>query len=238
MLQLPVDNAGQGVKFADAVNLVPKELHPDRPVPVIGGVNLHRIPPDPEAVALKGHVVALIADFHQTAQQFVPAVLRPHAQGDDQIGKIIRFSQPVDTGDGSHHNHVPPFQQGTGGGQAQAVNLVIYGGVFGDIGIRMGDIRLRLVVVIVADEIFHGVVGKKLLKLRAQLGGKGLVMGQHQRGTLHALDHFRHGEGLSGTGHAQQDLFFQPVLDARRQRVNCLRLVPGGLVFRYDFEFH
>ncbi len=101
----------------------------------------------------------------------------------------------------------------------------------------MGDIRLRLVVVVVGDEVLHRVVGEELLELRAQLGGQGLVVGQHQRGPLHLLDDLGHGKGLAGSGNAQQHLLLQPVLDALRQRGNGLRLVPGGLIFRYDFKF-
>ena len=62
-------------------------------------------------------------------------------------------------------------------------------------------------------------------------------MGQHQRGPLHLLDDLGHGKGLAGSGNAQQHLLLQPVLDALRQRGNGLRLVPGGLIFRYDFKF-
>ena len=67
----------------------------------------------------------------------------------------------------------------------------------------MGDIRLRLIVVIVTDKIFHGVFREKFLELRAQLGGKGFVVGQYQRGALNAFNDFRHGERLAGAGHAQ-----------------------------------
>ena len=101
----------------------------------------------------------------------------------------------------------------------------------------MGNIGLRLVVVVVADEVLHGVVGKELLELRAELGRQGLVVGQDQRGPLDGLNDLGHGEGLAGAGNAQEDLFLQPVLDARRQGGDGLRLVAGGLVFGYDLEF-
>jgi hypothetical protein len=83
-----------------------------------------------------------------------------------------------------------------------------------DIGVRVGDVRLRLVVVVVGDEIFHGVVGEKLLELAAQLGGQRLVVGQHQRGALHLLDDLGHGIGLAGAGDAQQHLLGQAVFNA------------------------
>ena len=77
MVQHPVHRAGEGVKVGDPVDLVPKELHPDGVILIVGGVDLHRVPPHPEAVPLKGHVIPLVAVLHQTAQQLVPVPLRP-----------------------------------------------------------------------------------------------------------------------------------------------------------------
>ena len=236
MVQHPVHRAGDGVELADAVDLIPEELHPDGLVLIIGRIQLHRVAPDPEHVALESDVVALIADLHQAAQQLVPVPLGPYPERDHQLGKVIRLAQTVDTGDGGDHDHVPPLQQRTGRGEPQPVDLIVGGGILGDIGVRMGDIRLRLVVVVVGDEVLHRVVGEELLELRAQLGGQGLVVGQHQRGPLHLLDDLGHGKGLAGSGNAQQHLLLQPVLDALRQRGNGLGLVAGGLIFRYDLK--
>ena len=100
----------------------------------------------------------------------------------------------------------------------------------------MGDIGLRLVVIVIGHEILHGVVGKKLLELRAELGRQGLVVGQYQRRPLDSLDDLGHGKGLSGASDAQQHLLLQSVLDALRQLGNSLGLVAGGLVFRYNLK--
>ena len=237
VVQNPVHAAGQRVKIADPVDLISEKFHTDGVVLIIGGVNLHRVAPDPEHVALKGDVVALVADLHQTAQQLVPVPLCPHAEGHHQFRKIVRLAQTVDAGHGGHHDHVPPLQQSAGGGEAQAVDLIVGGGVLGDIGIRMGDIGLGLIVIVIADKVFHRVVGEKLLELGAQLGRQGLVVGQNQGGPLGLLDHLRHGKGLAGAGDAQQDLLLQPVLNALRQSGDGLGLVAGRLVFRNDFKF-
>ena len=94
----------------------------------------------------------------------------------------------------------------------------------------MGDIGLGLIVVVVADEIFHGVVREEFLELGTELGGQRLVVGQHKGGLLDLLDDLGHGEGLAGAGDAQQGLLAQPVLDARGQGRDGLGLVPGGLI--------
>ena len=100
----------------------------------------------------------------------------------------------------------------------------------------MGNVGFRLVVVVVADEVFHRVVGEELLELLAKLSGQDLVVGQHQGGPLDGLDDLGHGVGLAGAGDAQQDLLPEAVLDALSQLGNGLGLVAGGGVFGYYFK--
>ena len=101
----------------------------------------------------------------------------------------------------------------------------------------MGDIGLGLVVVVVGDEIFHRVVGEKLLELGAQLGSQGLIVGQHQGGPLDLLNDLGHGKGLARTGDAQQGLLVQAHLDTLGQGLNGLRLVTRRGVLRNHFKF-
>ena len=54
-----------GVEFADPVNFVAEEFDAHGLVAVVGGVELHRIAAHAEAVALKGNVVALVANFDE-----------------------------------------------------------------------------------------------------------------------------------------------------------------------------
>ena len=202
MVQYPVHRTGEGVKVGDPVDLIPEELHPDGVVLIVGGVDLHRVPPHPEAVPLKGHVIPLVAVLHQTAQQLVPVPLRPLTQRDHHLGEVIRLAQAVNAGHGGHHDHVPPLQQGAGSGQPQAVDLIIGRCVLGNIGIRMRDIGLRLVVIVVGDKILHGVVREKLLEFRTKLGRQSFIVGQHQRRPLDLLNDLGHGVGLAGAGDA------------------------------------
>ena len=62
MAELADGGAGDHVNFRDTVNFIPKKLHPDGGILPVGGPHLHRVPPHPKHVALKGDVVALIAD--------------------------------------------------------------------------------------------------------------------------------------------------------------------------------
>ena len=226
---LPLRGAGDHVELADPVDLVPEELDADGPAGPSRREHLHRVPPDPEGVADEVQVVALIPDVDEAPQQSVPLPGLALPDGHHQRLIVLRIPQTVDTAHGSHHDHVPPLQQGGGGGVPQPVDLVIGGGVLFDVGVRVGDVGLRLIVVVVGDEVFHGVLREKLLELRAELGGQGLVVGQHQGGPVHLCDDVGHGEGLAGAGDAQEHLFVNAVLKARGQGFDGLRLIARGL---------
>ena len=90
---------------------------------------------------------------------------------------------------------------------AQTLDFVIDGGILLNIGVRVGDIGFGLVVIVVGNEIFHRIIGEKLPKFGAKLGGKGLVVGEHKGRAVELGDNIRHGEGLARTCHTQQNLF-------------------------------
>ena len=119
---------------------------------------------------------------------------------------------------------------------AQPVDLLVDGGVLLNIGVRVGDIGLGLVVVVVGNEVFHRVIREKLPEFAAKLGCQGLVVGQHQGWPVQLLDDGSHGEGLAGAGDAQQGLLMQSPVYAVYQRFNGLRLVAGGLIIRNQLK--
>ena len=229
--------AGDRVDFTEPVDLVSEELHPDGAVLPVGGPEFHRVAPDPEHVPLKRDVVAFVADLHQAVEQLVPLHLGPRPQGDHHLLKVLRLPQAVDAADGGHHDDVPPLQKRGGGRQAQPVDLLVDRGILLNEGVGVGNIGLRLIVVVVGDKVFHRIVGEKLLELLAQLGCQGLVVCQHQGGPLDSLDDLGHGVGLAGACDPQQHLLPQAVLNSPCQGGNGLGLVAGGGVFGNYFEF-
>src|SRR5207249_7541333 len=66
------------------------------------------------------------------------------------------------------------------------------------------DVGLRLVVVVVADEVLDRVVGQEAAKLGAELGGEGLVRAEHQDRSLELLDDPRHHVRLAAAGDARK----------------------------------
>ena len=118
----------------------------------------------------------------------------------------------------------------------QPVDFLVDGGILLDIGVRVGDIGFRLIVIIVGNKIFHGVIGKKLPEFATQLSRQRLIVGQHQGGPVQPGNHRRHGKGLSRAGNAQQRLLPQSPIDTVHQRLNGLRLISGGLIVRYELK--
>ena len=113
----------------------------------------------------------------------------------------------------------------------ETLNLVVYACVLFYKRVGVGNICLRLVVVVVGDKVFNGVIREKLLELRAKLRGKGLVVRQHQRWLLNAFDHLCHCKGFSAAGNAEQRLLLKAQLNSSGKRVYSLGLVAGGSIF-------
>ena len=224
--------AGDGVDLTQPLDLIPEKLHPDGGITGVGGIDLHHIPTDPELVADKVHIVALILDLHQLFDQLIPVLLHPKPQGDDHVPVINRVAQGVDAGNAGNDNYIPPFRQSRGSGVAQLLDLIVDGAVLFNIGVGGGDIGFRLIVIVVGDEILHRIVGEKLPELTAQLGRQGLIMGQHQRRPVDLGDDVGHGKGLAGTGNALEHLLPLPCQHPFGQGFNGLRLVAGGAVGR------
>ena len=229
--------AGEGVEFGDAVDLVAEKFHPDGQLVHIGQIDVHDVPMDAEFIADKVDVVPLILQRHQLFAQLVPLHLHPGPQADDHAAVINRVTQRVDAGHRRHDNDIPPLRQRRRGRVAQTVDLVVDGTVLLNIGVGAGDIGLRLVVVVVGDEILHSIVREERAELGAELGRQRLVMGQHQCGTVALGDDVRHREGLAAAGDAQQGLAAVAPLYPFHQLGDGLRLVARGGVGRHQMEF-
>ena len=82
----------------------------------------------------------------------------------------------------------------------------LLGGVLLDVDVPLRDVGLRLVVVVVADEVLDRVLREQLLELLVELGGQGLVVRDDQDGPVQLGDDVGHREGLADAGHAHQGL--------------------------------
>ena len=187
-------------------------------------------PADPERAAVERHVVARVLDVDQAAQQLVALDLGADLQLDRPVEVLLRGAQAVDRGDGRDHDHVAPGQQRHRGRVPQPLDLLVDRRVLLDVGVRLRDVRLGLVVVVVRDEVLHRDVGHQLAELLGQLGREGLVGREHQGRALQPLDQPGGGGALAGAGGAEQHHVPVAPADALLQLVDRGRLVARGRV--------
>ena len=179
-------------------------------------MDLQHIAAQAELAAVEIVVAAAVLDIDQAAGDRFEAGLVTDLE-QHHLGQIfLRRTEAVDAGDAGDDDHVAARQQGGGSRMAQTVDLLVDGAVLLDIGVRRRQIGFRLIIIVIADKVLDGVVGQEFLELVAELGGQGLVVGHDQRRLFGAGDDLGHGEGLAGTGDAEQRLI--AVAAGRRRR--------------------
>ena len=228
--------AGQGVGLGDGLQLVAKEGQAQGAVLAISRDDLQHVAAHPERAAVEVHVVALVVDLHQAAGKGLHVQALPGLHRHHHLGVVLWRAQAVDAGHRGHDEHVAPGQQGVGRGVAELLDLVVDGRVFFYVEVRMREIGLGLVVVVVGHEVFHRVVREELAELVVELGGQGLVGGQHQGRPVHRGHHPGHGEGLARAGDAQEHLVAHALPQAGHDLGNGLGLVAGGRVRAHELE--
>ncbi len=196
LLALRQELAGERIQLRDPLHLVPEELDADDDLGA-GRADLQGVAADPEPGARQGGVIALVLEVHEVAQHGVPPVLAADLEPQDRGAVVHRGAQAVDARHRRHDDHVPPLEQGVGRRVAEPVDLLVPAAVLLDVGVRPGQVRLRLVVVEVADEVLDGVVREELPELAVELGGQRLVVGKDQRGLVVPDDGLGHREGLA-----------------------------------------
>ena len=229
------DVPGHGVQRGQGLDLVPEELDADGEL-LVHRDDLHRVATHAEGAPGEVDVVAGVLHRHEAPQKIVPVDLLAHFQGRHPVHVLLGGAQAVDAGDRGDHDDVPAGEQGVGGAVAQALNLVIDGGVLLDEGVRLRDVGLGLVVVVVGDEVLHRVVRQQLTELSGHLGGQGLVRLKDEGGALDLLDEPGGRRGLAGSRGAKQDDVLLPRPQTLSQLGDRRRLVPAGRVRADDLK--
>ena len=224
LVELVADLPGHDVEGPDPLDGVAEELDADRLL-LVGGVDLHGVALGPELAPGQGGVVPAVLELHQAAEEGALVVDLAGTEHHDPVPVLLGRAQAVDARHRGHHDGVRPQQQRRGAGVPETVDLVVDGRVLLDVGVRRGDVRLGLVVVVVRDEVLHPVVGEEVLQLGGQLGGQRLVRLDDQGGPLQGLDGPGDGGRLPRSGDPQQGLVAVTPLDPGHQAGDGLGLV-------------
>ena len=183
------DRPGERIEQRDRIDAVIEQLDPHRLALGLGGKDVDDVPA--HAVGALGEIqlVARVLHVGKAAQELalLEAVPALQVQHHGEVG--LRIAQAVDRGHGRDDDRIRAFEQRLGRREAHLLDVLIHRGVLLDVGVRGGDVGLRLIVVVVGDEVLERVVRKELAELPVQLRREGLVMRQNHGGALHALDH-------------------------------------------------
>src|SRR4029077_7808581 len=140
-----------------------------------------------------------------------------------------RISKSVDGGDCCHDDYVVALHETGCRAQPQPVDILVDRRILLDVRIGRRDVRFRLVIVVVRDEVLDRIVREKALQLTVQLRRESLVVGEHERRTSEISDDVRDRHRLSGSGHAEQGLEPVAPVESLRQLRNRSWLVTRGL---------
>ena len=198
--------------------------------------DVHRVSPHAEVPALQIVVVAVVLDVDEATDEVVALQRFVLAHSGGKPGVVLRTTDAIDATHRCHHDDVAPRKQARGCLMTQLLHLLVNGGVLLYISIGLRDVGLGLVVVVVADEVDHGVVGKELLHLGGNLRRQRLVGFHDERRALRSLDDLCHREGLSAARDAKQRLVAQALLDTTRKLGDGLGLVAGRLVGTHHLQ--
>ena len=227
--------ARERIDNRDALDLVAEELDPDR-LFFVGREHLDRVAAHAELVAHESEVVPLVLQLDQAAQDVALVARLAHAQHQQLLGVLLGRTETVDGRHRRNDDHVAPGEQCARGRVAQPVDLVVDRAVFLDVRVGRGEVRLGLVVVVVADEVLDAVLREHLPELGRELRGQRLVGREHERGPARLRDHVRDREALARTRDAEQRLEAIAVLDPFDQGFDRLGLIARRLEIGDELE--
>ena len=119
----------------------------------------------PKISTAKCHVVAFVLQVHQPTQNTLLVVLNTLMQLEQIALVLLGIAHAVNTAHRCHHDHITTSEQCFGGRVAEPIDFVVDRRVFFNEGVTRRNVRLGLVVVVVADEILHPIVREELLHL-------------------------------------------------------------------------
>ncbi len=196
----------------------------------LGGEDVDHVAAHPVAALGEVELVASVLHVGEAPQQL--ALVDPLAAHEVQHHAEIRLrvAEAVDRRDRRDDDRVRAFEQRLGGRQPHLLDVGVHRGVLLDVGVGGRDVGLRLVIVVVADEVLDRVVGEELAELAVELGRERLVVRHHQGRALDPVDDVTDGEGLAGPRHSQQRLVRQAARESVDELFDRRGLVARRLV--------
>src|SRR5256885_3246279 len=234
---LLLDRAKQRIDLRESLDVISPKFDTVRHV-VIRRINFDYVPPHAECSAPEIAISPLVKNFHQLSCNVLALDLL--ALFEKQKHAVIRFrrSQAINATYRSNNQNVLALKQRASRRKPQLVEFIIDGGFFLDVQVGRWNVRFRLVVVVIRNKIFDGVMWEEILELVIELRRQGFVMCYDQRRPVRLLDDLGHGIGLAGSSDPEQHLLLFAVDHTTNQRLNRRALVALWSVIAYASEIH
>ena len=222
------DVPGQRIEELQRLDLVVEQRDAHRVLGVLGRKDVEHVAADPESAALEVELRALVLHLGQAPDGV--ALRDPVAHRDVQDHAVVLggVADAVDRRHRGDDHAIGALEDRLGRRQPHLLDVLVDRAVLLDVEVARGNVGLRLVVIVVGDEVLDGVVREELAELAVELRGERLVGCEHQRRPAGAGDDVGHRVGLAGARDAEQRLEREAVLEALDQLGDRLRLVAGG----------
>ena len=125
MFALRQDFASHAVDFLNFFYFITKQRNPDHLFIGAGRINLDHVTAYTELAAGESHIIAVVLDLDQFAQNIIALADLSLPQRQHHTPVFIRRTQAIDAGHAGHDNHIASFEQGTGRRVTQLVNFVV-----------------------------------------------------------------------------------------------------------------
>ena len=205
--------SGKRIKERDGFQFIIKKLKSNRHLGVFGRENINSVSPDAEGAASEIHFTALVLHANELGNKIRTTFDIACSHNQTHLRVTFRLTDTVDCRDSGHNNGVTALKNAFGGSQAHLLDVLIDCRIFFYEKIPTGNIGFRLIVVVIRNEVFHRVIGKKFPHFRIQLRGQRFIR-SHDQGR-HALtgDDVSHRKCFTRPGYPQQCLKRQTALE-------------------------
>ena len=156
---------GQWVEQLKAFNFVVKQLNAHCQFRVFCWKHIDGVTPNSKLSAAEILVIALVLHANELGDHIALPHFVARAQSHDHAVITFGLANAVNGRHSGHNDHVATLHQTFGARQTHLLNVLVDGGIFFNEQIALRHISLRLVVVVVANEILHCILGKEFPKL-------------------------------------------------------------------------
>jgi hypothetical protein len=217
--------SGQRIEELQRLDLVVEERNAHGVLRVFGRKDVEHVAAHAKRAAAEIELGTLVLHLGKPLDRI--ALREPVALPQMQDHAVIfgRIADAVDRRNGADDDAVGPLEDGLRRRQAHLLDVLVDRAVLLDVQIARRNVRLRLVVVVIRDEIFDGVVREELAEFGVELRRERLVRCEHERRAAASRDHVRHRVRLARAGDAEQRLERQAVGEALGQLFDRFRLV-------------